>query len=217
MLSEAGEPWLKAPPPQVCVAVLSHVWLFATPWTVACQVPLSMVIPREEYWSLLPFPSPGDLPDPGIEPGYPPLQQILYHLTHQGSPKLKVIMSWSLFPKSDVEVYIQLMQYWIKSSATKLYFISPLSLYIKQVELNLHELIENIMWLNFKWSCFIITNHHNLLKHAETCNFSCCSVTLSCMTLQPHGPQHDRLPCPSPSPGICQSSCWLHQWCHPAI
>ena len=41
---------------------------FATPWTVACQAPLSMEFPRQEYWSGLPFPSPGDLPDPGIEP-----------------------------------------------------------------------------------------------------------------------------------------------------
>ena len=41
---------------------------FATPWTVACQAPLSMGFPRQEYWSGLPFLSPGDLPDPGIEP-----------------------------------------------------------------------------------------------------------------------------------------------------
>ena len=44
------------------------VQLFATPWTVARQVPLSMGFPRQEYWSGLPFPSPGNLPDPGIEP-----------------------------------------------------------------------------------------------------------------------------------------------------
>ena len=53
---------------------LSHVWLFATPWTVAHQAPLSVGFPREEYWSKLPFPSAGDLPDPGIEPGSPALQ-----------------------------------------------------------------------------------------------------------------------------------------------
>ena len=45
----------------------------ATPWTVACQAPLSMGFSRQEYWSGLPFPSPGDLPDPGIEPGSPAL------------------------------------------------------------------------------------------------------------------------------------------------
>ena len=46
----------------------SLVWLLATPWTVAHQAPLSMEFFRQEYWSGLPFPSPGDLPDPGIEP-----------------------------------------------------------------------------------------------------------------------------------------------------
>ena len=58
----------------VCVCVLSHVRLLATPWAVARQPPLSMGVPRQEYWSGLPFPSPGDLPDPGIEPGSPALQ-----------------------------------------------------------------------------------------------------------------------------------------------
>jgi len=45
-----------------------------TPWTIACQAPLSVKFCRQEYWSWLPFPSPGDLPDPGIEPGSPALQ-----------------------------------------------------------------------------------------------------------------------------------------------
>ena len=53
---------------------LSHVALFVNPWTVAHQVPLSMAFARQEYWSGLPFPSPGDLPDPGIERGSPELQ-----------------------------------------------------------------------------------------------------------------------------------------------
>ena len=48
--------------------VCSVVWLFATPWTVAHQATLSMGFPRQEYWSGLPFPSPGDLPHPGIKP-----------------------------------------------------------------------------------------------------------------------------------------------------
>ena len=58
----------------VNVKLLSHVRLFATPWTVAYQAPPSMEFYREEYWSGLPFPSPGDLPDPGIEPRCPTLQ-----------------------------------------------------------------------------------------------------------------------------------------------
>ena len=47
---------------------LSHVRLFVIPWTVARQVPLSMGLSRQGYWSGLPCPPPGDLPDPGIEP-----------------------------------------------------------------------------------------------------------------------------------------------------
>ena len=45
----------------------SHVQLFATPWTVALQAPLSLGFSRQEYWSGVPFPTPGDLPDPGME------------------------------------------------------------------------------------------------------------------------------------------------------
>ena len=52
----------------MCVCAHCHVRLFETPWTVACQAPLSMGFPRQEYWSGLPFPSLGDLPDPGIQP-----------------------------------------------------------------------------------------------------------------------------------------------------
>ena len=53
------------------VKLLSRVRLFAAPWTVAYQAPPSMGFSRQEYWSGLLFPSPGDLPDPGIEPGSP--------------------------------------------------------------------------------------------------------------------------------------------------
>ena len=53
----------------------------AIPWTIARHASLSMEFSREEYWSRLPFLSPGDLPDPGIKPGSPALQ-ILYQLSH---------------------------------------------------------------------------------------------------------------------------------------
>ena len=53
---------------------LSRIQLFETLWTVAHQAPQSMGFSRQEYWSGLPFPSPGDLPDPGIEPRSPALQ-----------------------------------------------------------------------------------------------------------------------------------------------
>ena len=58
---------------QLCMHAqsLSYVRLFVTPWTVAHQAPLSMGFSRQEYWSGLPFPPPGDLPDSGIEPTSP--------------------------------------------------------------------------------------------------------------------------------------------------
>ena len=59
----------------VCVCVLlSHVQLFATPWTIAHQTILSLRFSRQEYWNGWPFPSPGHLPDPGTEPRSPALQ-----------------------------------------------------------------------------------------------------------------------------------------------
>ena len=56
---------------KVKVKSLSRVRLFATLWTVAYQAPPSMGFPRQEYWNGLPFPSPGDLPEPGIKPASP--------------------------------------------------------------------------------------------------------------------------------------------------
>ena len=69
----------------LCAQSLSHVWLFATPWTVAHQDPLSMSFLRQEYWNWLSFPSPGDLPNPGIKSTYPELQMDSLPLSHQES------------------------------------------------------------------------------------------------------------------------------------
>ena len=66
--------FLIAEPLEVKVKSLSRVRLFATPWTVTYQASPSMGFSRQEYWSGLPFPSPTDLPDPGIEPGSPALE-----------------------------------------------------------------------------------------------------------------------------------------------
>ena len=56
------------------VKLLSRVQLSATPWAAAYQAPPSMGFSRQEYWSEVPFPSPGDLPNPGTEPGFPALE-----------------------------------------------------------------------------------------------------------------------------------------------
>ena len=71
-----------------CIDSESHSVLSDSlvPWTIAHQAPPSMGFSRQEYWSGLPFPSPGCVPDPGVEPGLLPCRQTLYHLSHQGSP-----------------------------------------------------------------------------------------------------------------------------------
>ena len=67
--------------------MLSHAWLLATPWTVACQAPLSMEFSRQEYWSGLPFPSPGDIPNPGIKYRSPALKTDSLPSEPPGKPK----------------------------------------------------------------------------------------------------------------------------------
>ena len=78
------------------VKSLSRVRLFATSWTVAHQAPPSMGFSRQEYWSGLPLPSPGDLPDPGIEPWSPAFQADALTSEPPGKP---LIFSVELFGK----------------------------------------------------------------------------------------------------------------------
>ena len=71
----------------VCVCTLSLVQLFVTPWTVACQAPLSMEFSRQEYWSGLPFSSSEDVSGPGIEPDLHALTGRFFTIEPLGSPK----------------------------------------------------------------------------------------------------------------------------------
>src|SRR5574341_460593 len=73
-----------------CCCLITMSDSFVTLWTVACQAPLSMGFPRQEYWNGLPFPSPGDLPDPGIEPRSPALQADSLLTETSGKPKILV-------------------------------------------------------------------------------------------------------------------------------
>ena len=69
-----------------CGLVAKLCLTLATPWTLALQTPLSIGFSRQEYWSGLPFPSPGNLPDPGIEPGSPALQADSFLTELPGKP-----------------------------------------------------------------------------------------------------------------------------------
>ena len=78
---------------KVKVKSLNHVWLFATPWTVACQAPPSLGFSRQEYRCGLPCPPPGNLPDPEIEPASPvapALQGKSLLLSHWGSMQYRI-------------------------------------------------------------------------------------------------------------------------------
>ena len=80
------EQWL------IIIAVIktafSRVWLFAAPWAIAHQAPLSLKFSKQEYWSGLPFPTPGDRPDPGMEPTSPALAGEFFTTEPPGKPGL---------------------------------------------------------------------------------------------------------------------------------
>ena len=93
------------------VMSLSRVRLFATPWTVAYQAPLSMGFSRQYYWSGLPFPSPEDLPDPGVEPRFPalgtdalPSEPPGKSVIHQHESTIGIICPLPLKPRSHLRL-----------------------------------------------------------------------------------------------------------------
>ena len=75
--------------------VCAQSCLTAASWTVTYLAPLSMGFPRQEYWSELPFPPPGDLPDPGTEPTSPTLQADSLPLSHQGNQELSLMGAYN--------------------------------------------------------------------------------------------------------------------------
>ena len=93
LLNTQGSWWVEDTPMNILrvwkakCQLLSHVWLFVAPWTVAYQASVSMEFSRQEYWSGLPFPSPGNLPNPRIEPGSPALQAYSLPSEPPESPK----------------------------------------------------------------------------------------------------------------------------------
>ena len=87
---------------------ISRVRLFVTPWTVARQTPLSMGFSRQEYWSGLPFPSPGDLSNLGIEPGSPALQADALSSEPPGKPHFNLLRETLIALFVCISVYVKL-------------------------------------------------------------------------------------------------------------
>ena len=98
------------------------------PGSVACQAPLSRGFPRQEYQSGLPWPSPGDLPNPGIEPESPALRRILYHLSHPTTPNI-LFFTCLVVGNSSTKCFSQRKQAGLlqqKSPGEKQVFLDPL-------------------------------------------------------------------------------------------
>ena len=124
---------------KVKVKLLSHVQLFATPWTAAYQAPPSMGFSRQEFWSGLPFPSPGDLPDPGIESGSPAFQADALiseppgkpHVTHTHKQKICPLLikfpcvpCQAIFPALKATVFICIYrEVWMKANESASYSV----------------------------------------------------------------------------------------------
>ena len=116
-------------PPLECVlSCLSRVRLFAIPWTVALRAPLSMGFPRQEYWSGLPFPPPGHLPNPGTELGSPASSGEFFTTELSGKPwRAEMVaiclgkLSWGLRHHSWLEL-CSWMNEWISGEGLNGYF-----------------------------------------------------------------------------------------------
>ena len=154
----------------VCVHALtcmlnhfSHVKVFVPLWTVALQtLLLSMGFSRQEYWSGLPCPPPGDLPNPGTEPTFPmapALQADSLALRHHR----RVCVCVCVYTYTYIHILLQILLPY-----------------------------RSLLLLLF-------------------------SLSVTSDSLQYHGLQHTRIPCPSPCPNVCSNSCPLSRRCHPTI
>ena len=112
----------------IVVWSISRIWLFVPPWTVACQAPLSMEFSRQEYWSGLPFPSPGDLHDPGIKPTSPALTGRFFTTESPGKPmkdfrkslfQIKKKNEWEEEEQEEEEDAFKMQKHWVQVGALR--------------------------------------------------------------------------------------------------
>ena len=203
--------------------MLSHfswVQFFATPWTVACQAPLSIGFPRKEYWSGLPCPSPGDLPNPGTE------------LLSLMSPALAgrfftTSDTWEAHDKHiSVHKWIHccyyLEQIAVRSIKKNERFCSifTYSFFDALLSLNRYEFLTYIIFL-ISEELLLTFIARQVYWQKNSLNLVSLLLLLSQSvmsdSLQLHALQHTRLLCPSPSPKACSHSCQLSWWYYPII
>ena len=171
------------------VQSLSHVRLSAILWTVAHQAPLSVEFSRQEYWSGLPFPPPGDLPNPAVEPTCPEAPALAGgFFTTEPPPPHK---TWQLLLShlhSFTSIFLSL------SLITKSCNWESKTTHKREMKTSLWKEQTRPILSSVQFSCAVMSD-----------------------SLQSHGLQHARPPCPSPTPGVYSNSCPLSQWCHPTI
>ena len=136
---------------KVKVKSLSHVRLFVTPWTVAHEAPISIEFSRQEYWSELPFSSPGDLPDPGIEPGSSVLQADSLPLSHWGIPILLLYLQ-KIFLILPQIFYVQInsgkkTSNWLYTTILVLKWLFPQNM-LHGIHIRILSFLLKILWQN---------------------------------------------------------------------
>ena len=142
---------------------------------------------RQEYWSGLPFPSPKDLPNPWIQPVSPSLQTGSLSLSHRGGPLDNYSSFLSSLYSMSILACLQSILDLQDGGGHPSSPICPLPVTLK---------IRNRIFIR---------------------DYLLFSFLVLSDSLWPHGLQHTRPPCPSPSPGACSNSCPLSRWCHPTI
>ena len=147
--------------------MLSHVWLFVTPWTTAHQAPLSMWFSRQGYWSGLPFPTPGNLPSPGIEPASPVLAGGFFTTVLLWKPQKIVysVFKWNLLEMGvksfTIKIWRQISHISLRSNnyrrplfsshylENQYGTVSSLFLTLAHSGKNIFHLPKNIFWQNY--------------------------------------------------------------------
>ena len=171
--------------------MLSPVWLFMIPQTVACQAPLSLEFFRQEYWGGSPCSSLGDFPDPGIEPRSPALQEMSLRFELPGGSLLLEFLGVCC-PFNP--------HFWYTPCSCHLMY--P---YLREYTCQIYQ--------------FIPFNNHSCCACHLALRDMPVQFSRSIMSdsLRPYGLQHARPPCPSPTPRVYSNSCPSSRWCHPTI
>ena len=208
------------------LSCFSCVRLFATLWTVACEAPLSMGFSSQEHKSGYPFPSPEDLPNPGIKPGSPALQTESLPSEPPGKPPW--IVEGILFHvhKRVFIIFSSLQMEWIRQSQGEAStwlspFHTPVYLYVPTDLINFHKWRQKYDHLGLHLEFLVlsilklkITQRRGIMWQFSSVQFSRSVMSDS---LPPHESQHARPPSPSPTPGVHSNPCPSSQWCHAII